>query len=486
MEYIVQPGDTLFKIARRFGISLEELIAANPQISDPSKLLVGQRIIVPTEIPPTPTIYIVRPGDTLYLIARRYGITLEELIRANPQISDPNQINVGDRINIPKPSDVISYIVQRGDTLFLIARRFGTTVETLLRLNPSITDPNLIFPGQSILVPAVGPKGCVVYVSTRTGRPELWRSDGLGRGQVQLTRFSGTPEEPVSNPQWSPDGRYITYQAVGGLFVIDPCGRRPFLVAEDVAPLSYSWSNDSTMIAYSTADGTLYITDLQGRAREILTNFHRPVWFSDNRRIAGFTEREGAFPVLATVDITGENFTIYEDIAATLIKLSPDSRYAAVQYFRGAPYMILSVIQIYDFVTGNVVLLPGFKFEEPVDSLPPREVDFSILGGWAPDSSKLVYSTIKASDGTGEIRIASPQGQVIQSFPVSFYPETKWGPLSNWIIYTASDTPGTLVYRPTVPRKIYIRSLSTGQQSLIASEGDNYTPDWNIAECPLC
>ena len=74
---------------------------------------------------------------------------------------------------------------------------------------------------------------------------------------MQITRESGAPEQPVSNPQWSPDGRFVAYQAVGGLFVIDPCGR-PVRLAAEVS--NYSWSNDSTRIASDNSEG-IFIAD---------------------------------------------------------------------------------------------------------------------------------------------------------------------------------------------------------------------------------
>ncbi|MBO8126909.1 MAG: LysM peptidoglycan-binding domain-containing protein, partial [Firmicutes bacterium] len=88
------------------------------------------------------------------------GVTLNALIAANPQITDPNRIFPGQQICIPGPVQPPTcmppnfiYIVQPGDTLFSIAQRFGTTVQAILALNPQITDPNLIFPGQQICIP---------------------------------------------------------------------------------------------------------------------------------------------------------------------------------------------------------------------------------------------------------------------------------------------------------------------------------------------
>lgn len=103
MEYVVQPGDTLFRIGRRFGVTVQQLLAANPQITDPNLIFPGQIINVPVAItpPPAPGRYVVQPGDTLSRIARRFGVTLGALISANPQIADPDLIYPGQVINIP-------------------------------------------------------------------------------------------------------------------------------------------------------------------------------------------------------------------------------------------------------------------------------------------------------------------------------------------------------------------------------------------------
>jgi LysM repeat protein len=75
---------------------------------------------------------------------------VDAILRVNPQISNPNVIYVGQAITIP--AGVATYVVQRGDTLRIIANKFGTTVENLLRLNPDIRNANLIYVGQVINV----------------------------------------------------------------------------------------------------------------------------------------------------------------------------------------------------------------------------------------------------------------------------------------------------------------------------------------------
>ena len=95
-------------------------------------------------------VYTAKPGDTLYTIGNRYGLTPEALARFN-RIPDANRIAVGQEILIPVGPTPNSYTVRSGDTLFILANRFGTTVDELVRLN-EISDPSLIYPGQRLKI----------------------------------------------------------------------------------------------------------------------------------------------------------------------------------------------------------------------------------------------------------------------------------------------------------------------------------------------
>ncbi len=162
--YTVRSGDTLFFIARRFNISLQSLINANPQITDPNTIYPGQVICIPSATPgpgvpcPGGQIYRVVSGDTLFGIAQRFGVTLDALIRANPQITNPDRIFPGQEICVPAPPPVpcpggTLYVVRAGDTLFEIARAHNITLAALIAANPQISDPNRIVPGQIICIP---------------------------------------------------------------------------------------------------------------------------------------------------------------------------------------------------------------------------------------------------------------------------------------------------------------------------------------------
>lgn len=95
--------------------------------------------------------YMVRWGDTFAKIAARMGFSVNDLIAANPQIWNPSLIYSGQVINLPAAAPVY-YTVQGSDTLRSIANYYGTSVYSLQLLNPQIYNPNWIFAGQVIRV----------------------------------------------------------------------------------------------------------------------------------------------------------------------------------------------------------------------------------------------------------------------------------------------------------------------------------------------
>ena len=155
--YIVARGDTLKGLAARFGTTVDALLAANKNITNVNLIYEGQRLTVYVTAPPPDnpppasgqTYYAVK-GDTLRKIAVKFNTTVDAILKVNPQITNPNLIYVGQAITIP--ADVSTYLVQKGDTLRIIANKFGTTLDALLALNPGIWNANLIYVGQVIRV----------------------------------------------------------------------------------------------------------------------------------------------------------------------------------------------------------------------------------------------------------------------------------------------------------------------------------------------
>ena len=106
--HVVESGDTLYQIAKKYGVTIDKLVQDN-QLTYPNDLVIGQDIIVDVNSMQ----HTVTSGQTLWGIANFYGIGLQELIRANPQIDNPDRIFVGDVINVPKSSNK-SYIEVNG------------------------------------------------------------------------------------------------------------------------------------------------------------------------------------------------------------------------------------------------------------------------------------------------------------------------------------------------------------------------------------
>ena len=149
IAYTVQPGNTLWGISLEYRTTVSEIAALN-HIADPNLIYPGEVLRIPSAGVYTAT-YTVRPGDTLSAIALRFNTTAAELASLN-NIADPNLIYPGQILLLPDHAETMSYRVKSGDTLSAIALRFGTTVSALVSAN-NIADPNLIYVGQILFIP---------------------------------------------------------------------------------------------------------------------------------------------------------------------------------------------------------------------------------------------------------------------------------------------------------------------------------------------
>lgn len=165
--YTVQEGDTLTSIAQKYDTTVHEITVTN-SIVNPNLIYVGEvlkiypgnRSIIKRKKVFTTT-YIVQSGDTLTSIAIKFDTTVQAIAELN-DLQNPNLIYVGEILKIPTnsrgnlsaPSSrhyIKTYIVQSGDTLTSIAKKFNTTVDKIALLN-NITNPNLIYPGQILKI----------------------------------------------------------------------------------------------------------------------------------------------------------------------------------------------------------------------------------------------------------------------------------------------------------------------------------------------
>lgn len=150
----IRYGDTLSELAIEYNTTVERLVELN-NIANPNLIYAGDTLIVPTSDPSSniTQIYVVQYGDTLSKIAQEYGTTVATLASIN-NIQNVNLIYVGQIIKIPSCSYDMShrlYVVKRGDTLWGISRRFGVSIAKIVMLN-RIANPNLIYPGNVLRI----------------------------------------------------------------------------------------------------------------------------------------------------------------------------------------------------------------------------------------------------------------------------------------------------------------------------------------------
>ena len=145
--YQVKSGDTIYSIANKYNLSVNELKSLNNLFND--NLSVGQLLKVPSVLSLVNS-YVVEKGDTLYSIAKKFDISVNKLKEFN-ELST-NLLNIGQKILIPIGEET-TYVVKSGDTLYKIAREFNISVDEIKQLN-NLTD-NILSVGQILIVKVV-------------------------------------------------------------------------------------------------------------------------------------------------------------------------------------------------------------------------------------------------------------------------------------------------------------------------------------------
>ncbi|MBS1251366.1 MAG: putative peptidoglycan endopeptidase LytE [Anaerolineales bacterium] len=155
--HIVQAGENLRRIAERYDTTVPAILQAN-DVSDPDFVYVGQRLHIPTSsvAPAAPGTYVVQPGDTVFSIARRLGVSQRALARANG-IVDPSFVWTDQRLQLPvgdasPQAGYRRHVVEAGETLFSIAMRYGVTANSLAQAN-ELRSADLITTGQQLIIP---------------------------------------------------------------------------------------------------------------------------------------------------------------------------------------------------------------------------------------------------------------------------------------------------------------------------------------------
>ena len=147
--YTVKKGDSLWLIANKYGTTVDELKSANKLKSN--TLSIGQTLIIPEKKENTNKIsYVVKKGDSLWLIANKYDTTVEKIKSTNNLKS--NTLSIGQVLVIPSSSEFITYTVKKGDSLWSIANKYNTTVDNIKKLN-NLSSNNLQI-NQKLILPA--------------------------------------------------------------------------------------------------------------------------------------------------------------------------------------------------------------------------------------------------------------------------------------------------------------------------------------------
>lgn len=162
--YIVKKGDSLWSISNKYGLSVDELKDLNNLSSN--NLSVGQKLLIKdtSSSDDLGIYYTVKAGDTLYGIANEYGLSVDELKSMNGLSN--NNLSVGQKLLVSGTGEVVvgndydTYVVKSGDNLYAIARKYGISVDKLKDINN--LSSNLLSVGQKLLVPKLNGKTYIV------------------------------------------------------------------------------------------------------------------------------------------------------------------------------------------------------------------------------------------------------------------------------------------------------------------------------------
>lgn len=164
----VRSGETLSTIARRYGTSVNKIVAAN-NLRSRNRIRAGQRLKIPSRYAPTRTTgssraaavttgepaeytHVVRSGDSLWKLASRYGTTVDRIKRDNGLRNDRLTVGQKLKVNTGVPPGSRTYAVRRGDTLGKIAKRHKISLNAVLQAN-GLSTRSTIYPGQVLVIP---------------------------------------------------------------------------------------------------------------------------------------------------------------------------------------------------------------------------------------------------------------------------------------------------------------------------------------------
>ena len=415
--YTVRSGDTLYQIARRWGIPVESLIAAN-NIGPPYPIFVGQQL----SIPPGINLHRVKSGDTIYRISQQYGVPVSVIIETN-QLQSPYVIQIGQMLIIPP--GVNYYIVQQGDTLYQIARRFNVKKEgvpntQLIQQVNQLPSANL-FPGMRLFIPYATPgdQGLIAYTSDWGGHIDIWLYNPGNGVNVQLTNQLG---DSFSRLQWSNDSSKIAFVGKDMLVYVIQVSNGSIARIDQLEEQSVhlAWSPDSKMLAYTKHGQIILYNVITHQTQRIVQMSATDVqWFpSGNELLFQAPDATGISQLFRIRTDGTRRVQITRNTNGSLnnVQLSPDGTFALYT----TPGASISIIYTVELSTGNVFEVKGGPLAK------------NYYPTWSPNSQIIAYSATVLDDRGyhTQIRTVGKRGENDRIWAISscFATPITWSP----------------------------------------------------------
>ena len=423
--YIVRSGDTLYQIARRWNLPVESLIAAN-NLAIPFTIFIGQQL----SVPPGVDAYRVKPGDTVFNIAQLYRVPPSVIIESNG-LFPPYIIQVGQLLQVPPGNPY--YIVQPRDTLFQIANRFNVT--TSGRSNPELIrvvnqlPTNTIYPGQRLIIPYAPPgdQGYIAYTSNVGGNYDIWLYNPTNGENVQLTTSLG---EDFSIPFWSPDSSRIAFVGNNAIIYVIQLTDRTITRIDQVSQglgVYLGWSPNSQVLAYSKMDAIILYNVSTHQFQSISQSGATDVqWLPSGTELLFQAPDESGISQLYRIRTDGTNkqqITQNTGSRYNDVRLSPDGAHVLFT----TPGASISIIYTLDLSTGNSFEVKGGPLAK------------NYFPEWSPDSSTIAFSATAFEDVGyfSQIRTTGRRGEneLTRAISNCFATPVTWSPDGRKIAY---------------------------------------------------
>ena len=163
--HTVKPGDTIYNLAIRYESDVDRIVRVNgiyPPFTDPFIIYPGQVLVIPRiAVDHTETLYVVQPGETINMLAQRFSSSAALIVGINPTVQNPDFIFPNQQLRIP----AFTYEVEMSDSLYSISEKTGVSLNEIMLANslrPSIS-VDLIYEGIKLIIPIPTSQNIIVF-----------------------------------------------------------------------------------------------------------------------------------------------------------------------------------------------------------------------------------------------------------------------------------------------------------------------------------